>query len=124
MSRRKGDMMRKRVLFSLLCLSLTLFLIFSATGTAAGSITVRVGIYENNPKIFTDNNGNASGFWPEIIKEIASKEGWQIQYVHGTWSECLQKLGNNEIDLMPDVAYTEAGYDYPRRPVGDETSIP
>jgi signal transduction histidine kinase len=68
--------------------------------------TIRVGLYENKPKIFTDDQGKASGFWPEIINYIASEEGWEIDYVHGTWAECLQRLENNEIDLMPDVAYT------------------
>jgi len=69
--------------------------------------TVRVGIYENQPKIFTDDDGKASGFWPDIIDDIASNEGWLIEYKHGTWSECLKMLENNEIDIMPDVAYTE-----------------
>jgi len=68
---------------------------------------VRVGIYENQPKIFTDDKGNATGLWPDIIEYIALKEGWKIQYVHGAWTECLTRLENNEIDLMPDMAYTE-----------------
>ena len=38
---------------------------------------------------------------------IAAQEGWEVQYVPGTWNECLARLQNNEIDIMPDVAYTE-----------------
>ena len=90
-----------------LCL---LFLCVSIFGTAVladDSMTVRVGIYENQPKIFTDENGSALGFWPDIIGYIASKEAWKIEYVPGTWTECLQRLENKEIDVMPDVAYTE-----------------
>jgi signal transduction histidine kinase len=90
-----------------LCLLLLYVPIFGATVAADDSITVRVGIYENQPKIFTDDQGNASGFWPDIIGYIASKEGWKIEYIHGTWTECLKRLENNEIDMMPDVAYTE-----------------
>ena len=74
---------------------------------ADDSKIIRVGIYENQPKIFTDDKGNASGFWPDIIGYIALKEGWNIQYVHGTWNECLQRLAKNEIDIMPDVAYSD-----------------
>jgi len=70
-------------------------------------LTVRVGIYENQPKIFTDENGKASGFWPDIIDYIASAEGWKIEYIPGTWSQCLERLENSEIDIMPDVAYTD-----------------
>ncbi|MGA2158470.1 MAG: ATP-binding protein [Dehalococcoidia bacterium] len=71
------------------------------------SKTVRVGVYENQPQIFTDDKGKVAGFWPDIIEYIASVEGWTIQYKQGSWSDCLQMLGNGEIDVMPDVAYTE-----------------
>jgi len=64
-------------------------------------------MYENPPKIFTDSEGNASGFWPDIIEYIAAKEGWKIEYVHGTWAECLERLERNEIDVMPDTGFTE-----------------
>jgi signal transduction histidine kinase len=94
--------------FVLLPLLVLLFTSLSGTVVSADdSVTIRVGVYENSPKIFTDDQGNVSGFWPEIIEYIAEQENWKIEYVHGTWAECLQRLGNNEIDVMPDVAYTE-----------------
>ena len=108
----------KKCLILLMCLSLLSVSFFSLVVSANDSvstITVKVGLYENSPKIFTDEEGNASGFWPPIIEYIASKEGWEIQYVHGTWTECLDRLENGEIDIMPDVAYTEeraALYDF------------
>ncbi len=67
-----------------------------------------MGVYENPPKIFTDNKGNALGFWPDIIEYIALQEGWQIEWVWCIWSQCMEKLENNEIDIMPDVGFTEA----------------
>lgn len=97
----------KRYFVSLLWLSLLCISIFGATVTAANPVTVKVGIYENSPKIFTDDKGKALGFWPDTIEYMASQESWQIEYIHGTWAECLQRLENNEIDMMPDVAYTE-----------------
>jgi len=95
-----------RLLFGVVLLVL---LISVGSGVAAADDlkTVRVGIYENQPKIFTDNEGKPAGFWPDIIGYIASEEGWAVEYKHGTWSECLKMLENNEIDIMPDVAYTE-----------------
>lgn len=68
---------------------------------------VRVGVYENHPKIFTDADGKVSGFWPELIEHIAGQENWKIEYVPGTWSEGLNRLKSNQIDIMPDVAFTE-----------------
>jgi PAS domain S-box-containing protein len=97
----------KKTIILLLSLSV---LYVSGIGTAVSadaSSVVRVGVYENQPKIFTDDKGEVSGFWPDIIKRIASEEGWEIQYVHGTWTECLDKLEKNEIDVMPDVAYSD-----------------
>ena len=75
--------------------------------SADSPVMVKVGIYENRPKIFTDDQRNAAGFWPDIINYIAAKEGWEIEYVPGTWMQCLERLEKNEIDMMPDVAYTE-----------------
>jgi ABC-type amino acid transport substrate-binding protein len=99
----------RRCFVSLLCLT-AFFCVFFGMGAVAAEppLTVRVGLYENTPKIFTDEKGIASGFWPDIINHVASQEGWKIEYVPGTWTESLQRLEKNEIDVMPDVAYTEA----------------
>jgi PAS domain S-box-containing protein len=68
--------------------------------------TIRVGVYENAPKIYTAADGTVKGFWPDIINYIASKEGWDIVWVPGTWEEGLARLEKNEIDIMPDVGWT------------------
>jgi signal transduction histidine kinase len=97
----------KKYFVSLLCFLFIGVSLLGVNVATADTITVRVGIYENSPKIFTDDQGGATGFWPDLISYIASQEGWQIEYKHGTWAECLQKLQNNEIDIMSDVGYTE-----------------
>lgn len=66
-----------------------------------------MGAYENYPKIYTDNEGKIVGLFPEILFYIASNEGWQIEYVPGSWSQSLARLEKNEIDLMVDVAFSE-----------------
>jgi len=75
-------------------------------GAAFGQSVVRVGFYENPPKLYTDDSARIVGFFPEIIEEIAAQEGWTVEYVPGTWAECLARLEAGEIDLMPDVAYS------------------
>ncbi|HAS28130.1 MAG TPA: hypothetical protein DCR59_02950, partial [Dehalococcoidia bacterium] len=102
-----------RLFFLLLCLPFLLVFPSSAVLSAEeyfateNPVTVRVGIYENAPKIFTDQDGNASGFWAEITEYIAKEEGWKIEWVHGSWEECLNMLESGEIDIMPDVAYSD-----------------
>ena len=98
----------KRIFVLLLCLLLIVTSVIGSAVSASDAITVKVGIYENSPKIFTDAQGNPAGFWPDILEYIASQEGWTIQWVHGTWAECLQRLQDGEIDIMPDVAYSDA----------------
>lgn len=67
---------------------------------------IKVGVYENMPKIFTSGSGKPSGIFVDIIEEIATREDWTIEYVSGTWGEGLDRLERGEIDLMPDVAFT------------------
>jgi ABC-type amino acid transport substrate-binding protein/signal transduction histidine kinase/CheY-like chemotaxis protein len=73
----------------------------------AEPLTVRVGGYENRPKIYTNTRGAVVGIFPDILDTVAYEEGWRLQYIFGTWSQCLERLEKNEIDIMVDVAYSE-----------------
>jgi len=79
-------------------------LLLSAPGWAQQK--VRVGVYENSPKVALASNGKPEGIFIDLIEAIAQKEGWQIEYVPGTWAEGLARLEKGELDLMPDVALT------------------
>ncbi|MBF0302944.1 MAG: transporter substrate-binding domain-containing protein [Desulfamplus sp.] len=68
---------------------------------------IRVGAYQNHPKIFTDESGRVFGIFPDILNYIALKEGWQLEFVHGTWQECLQRLEDKSIDIMVDVGFSK-----------------
>ena len=92
---------------SLIALIITLFFLFNPI-IPGSQLTLRVGSYENEPKVYTNSDGKVVGFFPELLEEIALKEGWEIEYINGTWVQCLNRLENNEIDIMIDVAYTEA----------------
>lgn len=68
---------------------------------------VRVGVYQNSPKIFVDDSGKASGILIDLLRRIAEREGWSLSFVPCKWAECLDELGKGKIDLLPDVAYSE-----------------
>ncbi|MGC9528682.1 MAG: EAL domain-containing protein [Limnospira sp.] len=68
--------------------------------------TVRVGIYQNRPKVFLDETGRPAGFWPDLLRAIAKAEGWQLQYVPCEWERCLQGVEEGAIDIMVDVAHS------------------
>ena len=70
---------------------------------AWGADKLRIGVYQNSPKVaFTD--GKAEGIFVDLLQGIARQEGWELEFVPGTWAEGLQRLERGEIDLMPDVA--------------------
>jgi signal transduction histidine kinase/ActR/RegA family two-component response regulator len=73
----------------------------------ASNKTVKVGIYQNKPKVFVNSAGEPQGFFIDILNHIASKEGWQLDYVLSTWEQNLEKLEKSEIDLLLDIAESE-----------------
>ena len=85
-----------------------LLLVFlSARMTWAGQ-KVRVGIYQNSPKVAQSESGRPEGIFVDLIEAIAKEEGWSLEYVPGTWAQGLDRLAAGEIDFMPDVALTQA----------------
>ncbi|MFB9272892.1 GAF domain-containing protein [Lutibacter litoralis] len=68
---------------------------------------VKVGAFNFYPAIFQDNDGEIKGFYVDAFHEIEAKENIQFQYVFGTWNEGLERIQNDEIDVMVSVAYTD-----------------
>ena len=76
---------------------------------------VRVGVYENSPKVYTRPDGRAAGLFIDLLRPMARKEHWQLQFEHCYWKQCLQMLEEGRIDLMPDMAYSavrERSFDF------------
>ena len=67
---------------------------------------VTVGLYENAPKVYTGENGRPAGLFVELLDEIARAEGWHLRYVPCEWADCLERLEQGQLDLMPDVAFS------------------
>ena len=70
-------------------------------------LELKAGYYDNAPKIYKNEKGNVVGIFPDLLMSIADKEKWKIEWIEGSWSECLQRLEDGEIDIMVDVAYSE-----------------
>jgi len=86
-----------------------LFLVFQAflPVFAGEPVILKVGIYQNEPKIFLDDRGKPAGLWVDLLEHISAKEEWRLTYVAGTWQQCLDRLEKGEVDILPDVAFTE-----------------
>lgn len=74
----------------------------------AGGATrsVRSGIYQNEPKLWVDDDGDQHGLFVTLLDAVAADEGWDLEYVPCEWSDCLAMLERGELDVMPDVALT------------------
>jgi PAS domain S-box-containing protein len=68
---------------------------------------IKVGIYQNHPKVFIDEKGTPRGVLVDVMNEIAKREGWSVEYVYGTWSENIKRLEDFEIDILLDVSFSE-----------------
>lgn len=90
---------------------LIILLIFSQILTIFGQQslekTLKVGVYNNPPKIFINHSNEPEGIFIDILKEIAQQENFTIQYVYGDWFEIMDQLEEGTIDMVPDVAYSD-----------------
>ena len=110
--------MHRLVLRLVRCIACTLLAGVAWVGSAQAQ-TVRVGVYNNAPKIFWDGD-QPKGLFIDIVNAIARAEGWTLTYVACEWQACLDGVREGRIDLMPDVAYTaerDAVFDFPVTPV-------
>ncbi len=84
-----------------------LFLQFPSGFGLQAQTNVRVGIYQNEPLVFTDSDGVVKGIYIDILNYIAKIEGWQIEYIAGSWEECISRLEKGKINLLAAIAYSE-----------------
>lgn len=68
--------------------------------------TLKVGVY-HNPPLIDLSEGKISGLYAEILEQIPSDNGWDVEYVFDEFGALLDKLRNGEIDLMTAIAYTQ-----------------
>ncbi|MFC1887905.1 histidine kinase dimerization/phosphoacceptor domain -containing protein [Candidatus Cloacimonadota bacterium] len=67
---------------------------------------VRIGVCNSNPLIYIDNSGDVMGLYADVLDYIASRENWEIEYIPGSWQDCLNRLELNQINILPAIAYS------------------
>jgi diguanylate cyclase (GGDEF)-like protein/PAS domain S-box-containing protein len=98
----------KRYLLSILVLPCLLLLDLGAlSGESTTSPPIKVGLEQNPPLSFINEQGKADGILIDLLEYVAKQEGWQLEYVPNTFNNCLENLKNEEIDLMATIAYTK-----------------
>ena len=83
-------------------------ILYAQTPEKMSQCSLRVGVYDNSPKIFMSEQGVPQGIFIDVIQEIALLQNWHLTYVYGNWHELEQKLQQGLIDMLPDVAFTQS----------------
>lgn len=96
----------KRFVLILIFFTTCIFLGISPLGAARHPV-IQVGIFQNRPIVFQDEKEGPQGLYVDLLRKIAAKEGWKIEFLLGSWSEGLERLRMEKIDLMTSIAYTE-----------------
>ncbi len=65
-----------------------------------------MGIFPFEPFNFISSDGEAKGLNPDLLREMVRDEQWEVEFIRGSWAECLERLQKQEIDLMVSVAYS------------------
>lgn len=107
-----------RSLFRLICLCGIGLALLTPIQTSAYATTLKVGIYQNKPLVFQDAQGQVQGLSIDVLRYIAQQEDWQLEFVPGTWSDCLKRLEQGEIDLQVSIAVSDQRkkiYSYPKQ---------
>ena len=81
--------------------------LFLMPASQYAAVNVKVGIYQNEPLIFTDDTGKAKGIFVDVLEYVASKEKWAIQYVVGSFQQGLERLQSGDIDILCTIAYSK-----------------
>ncbi len=95
--------MKKRSIFIFVAITL---MSLSYLQESNATQKIKVGVYNFKPLVFIDDMEKAQGFFPDILEYIAEQEGWEITYVPGSWSECLNRVENGEVDIQVAIAYS------------------
>ncbi|MBD3392849.1 MAG: transporter substrate-binding domain-containing protein [Chitinivibrionales bacterium] len=82
-------------------------IIIAGVADPSAGMSLHVGISQNPPLKYTDEKGKHTGLFVELLEEIAEKEEWRLSYRTGSFEACLSWLANGEIDVIPNIGYSQ-----------------
>jgi PAS domain S-box-containing protein len=80
---------------------------FNTVHAEKSPLKIRVGIFQNKPVVFQDEQGTAQGLYVDLLNEISKQNKLQLEFVFDSWANSLKRLRENDIDLMTSIAYTK-----------------
>ncbi|MBF0280808.1 MAG: transporter substrate-binding domain-containing protein [SAR324 cluster bacterium] len=99
--------MQENIAMKFFTLFFLVILNFQNISFGQDSRMVKVGIYNFKPLVYINEAGEAKGLFVDVLNHIAKEKKWEINYIPGSWQECLSRLQSGEIDILTNVAQTE-----------------
>jgi two-component system cell cycle sensor histidine kinase/response regulator CckA len=93
----------KRLKLIVVCIGLILVGSWASQAESA----IRVGVYNFAPLVSVRDDGKPEGLFIDVLEYVARREGWPIEYVAGSWDQCLKRVQGGEIDLLVCIGYWE-----------------
>lgn len=87
---------------------------------------IRIGYIDYAGFIEKKQYGDYQGYGVDYLMAVSKYTDWDYEFVYDTWENCMQKLHNNEIDLLCVSQYTEERakmFEYSKYPAGLEYSV-
>lgn len=110
MLEQKKLLLKNKLVHTAVVLAVTLILIFHLTipvlaaGNDSRVVRVACGI---NEILYMNKDGEPEGIGLSYLRQLAWNNNWTLEYVEGSYNECLEMLYNGEIDLMFPIGKDE-----------------
>ncbi|HOX48340.1 MAG TPA: transporter substrate-binding domain-containing protein [Spirochaetales bacterium] len=84
----------------------------AASAAAPAGERILVGYYDARPSCWRGEDGEAKGIFVDILKEVAVREGWSLEFSYQGWDGLLEALKSGSVDLVPAIARSEPRSSY------------
>ncbi|RMF17526.1 MAG: EAL domain-containing protein [Gammaproteobacteria bacterium] len=75
-------------------------------GVDSRAESLRVGVYQNYPLVYVDDQGLPAGLHVDILNAIAVAEGWTLDYRVMTWADIYTLTQRGELDIATSMVAT------------------
>lgn len=113
------------IMAAFLCLFLPMNIFADDTQTKEKR-TVRVGYTDYYNFIRPEGQDKYKGYGVDYLNEISEYTNWEYQYIYYGWDTALEKLNNNEIDIMCNATKSAENikkYEFSQYPIGIEQFV-
>lgn len=94
--------------FLLLFMVLTILspiIVVKSSNISSTQNVIKIGLSNANKPVAYLENGEMKGIFTDLIKTIAQKNDWSVKIVNDSWPNLVNKLNNNQIDVLGGIAY-------------------